>query len=266
MLSVVIPAYDEESRVGGTLEAVGAWLAAGGEPFEILVVDDGSKDATAGVVEAAALRRPEVRLLRLPANRGKGAAVRAGVLASRGDLVLMCDADLATPIEELGRLRAELAGGADIAIGSRALPGADIRVRQHPLRELMGRTFNVIVRALVMQGFHDTQCGFKLFRGEVARELFAAARVDGFAFDVEILLLAVPRYKVVEVPVAWRHVEESRVSPGRDAARMLWDVLKLRWDNWRRAQADEVEPRSEAQPSDLASGCRSEEPNEKRKR
>lgn len=228
MLSVVIPAYNEEARVGGTLARMTAWLDGRGEDYEILVVDDGSRDTTARVVEEAARRQPRVRLLSLPANRGKGAAVRTGVLASRGGEVLFSDADLATPIEELAKLRAELARGHDIAIGSRALPGADIRVRQHRVRELMGKTFNVIVRSLVGGAIRDTQCGFKLFRGDVARELFAASRVDGFAFDVEILLLARPRYKVAEVPVVWRHVEESRVSPGIDAAHMFVDVLRLK--------------------------------------
>jgi dolichyl-phosphate beta-glucosyltransferase len=194
------------------------------------VVDDGSRDATAATVEQSqATTGGRVRLLRMPENRGKGAAVRAGVLASRGAEVLVSDADLATPIEELPKLRARLAAGCDIAIGSRALDGSDIRVRQHPARELMGRTFNAVVRMLLIPGIRDTQCGFKLFRGPAARELFAVATVDGFAFDVEILLLARGRYRVAEVPVVWRHVAESKVSLGRDAARMLLDVLTLSW-------------------------------------
>lgn len=230
MLSVVIPAFDEEDRVGATLDKVTAWLDARAEDYEIIVADDGSRDRTVAIVAEHTARQPRVRIVSLPANRGKGAAVRAGVLASRGDEVLFSDADLATPIEELAKLRAAIAAGADIAIGSRAAAGADIRVRQHPMREFMGRTFNVIVRGLLrgmMGGLRDTQCGFKLFRGDVARELFGQATVDGFAFDVEILLLARPRYKVAEVPVVWRHVEQSKVSPGVDAARMFWDVAKL---------------------------------------
>ncbi len=228
MISIVIPAYNEEARVGSTLDAIIAWLDARGEDYELIVADDGSTDATALVVAERRLRAPRVRALSLPANRGKGAAVRAGILATRGDEVLFCDADHATPIEELEHLRAAMrADGADIAIASRALPGSDVRTRQHPMRELMGRTFNVILRTLVMGGIKDTQCGFKLFRGDVARTLFAEATVDGFAFDVEILYLARGRHRVIEVPVVWRHVDESKVSPGRDAARMLWDVVKL---------------------------------------
>jgi dolichyl-phosphate beta-glucosyltransferase len=232
MLSVVIPAWNEEARIGATLQAIGGYLEALREDHEILVVDDGSTDGTRRLVEAHEGR--SVRLVSLPENRGKGAAVRAGVLAARGDPILFSDADLATPIAELAKLRAALERGADIAIGSRALTDSQVQVRQHPLREGMGRTFNKLVRALVLDGFQDTQCGFKLFRGDVARELFARAQVDGFAFDVEILLLARSRYKVAEVPVIWRHVEQSKVSPGIDAARMLWDVLKLRWQAQRR--------------------------------
>ena len=230
MISVVIPAYNEERRIGASLTAITSYLERRKEDYEIVVVDDGSRDATAATVEQApGAAGGRVRLLRMPRNRGKGAAVRAGVLASRGSEVLLSDADLATPIEELAKLRARLSDGCDIAVGSRALDGSDIRVRQHPARELMGRIFNTIVRTLLIGDIHDTQCGFKLFRGPAARELFAAASVDGFAFDVEILLLARPRYRVAEVPVVWRHVEQSKVSPGRDAARMLMDVLKLSW-------------------------------------
>jgi dolichyl-phosphate beta-glucosyltransferase len=228
VLSVVIPAFNEEDRIASTLETIAVFMDALRDDYEILVVDDGSRDATVRVVEGAAERWRQIQLLRLPENRGKGAAVRAGVLASRGDEVLFSDADLSTPIGELAKLRAALAQGHDIAIGSRALAESDVQVRQHPLREAMGRTFNRFVKLLVMDGIRDTQCGFKLFRGDVARELFAASQVDGFAFDVEILLLARPRYKVAEVPVVWRHVEQSKVSPGRDAARMLWDLFKLK--------------------------------------
>ncbi|HVQ76726.1 MAG TPA: dolichyl-phosphate beta-glucosyltransferase [Candidatus Binatia bacterium] len=230
MISIVIPAYNEERRIGASLAAITLYLDSREEDYEVVVVDDGSRDATAAIVEQApGAAGGRVRLLRMPQNRGKGAAVRAGVLASRGAEVLLSDADLATPIEELFKLRARLAAGCDIVIGSRAVDGSDIRIRQHPVREVMGRTFNAVVRALLVPGIRDTQCGFKLFRGPAARELFAAASVDGFAFDVEILLLARPRYRVAEVPVVWRHVEESKVSPWRDAARMLADVVKLSW-------------------------------------
>jgi dolichyl-phosphate beta-glucosyltransferase len=230
-LSVVIPAYNEQARIGASLDRALAWLDERGEDYELIVADDGSTDTTCALVEARAARHPRLKLLRLP-HRGKGGAVRGGMLAAQGRLVLFSDADLATPIEELDKLRAALAAGADVAIGSRALAGSDIRVRQHPARELMGRTFNLIIRAIVMGGIKDTQCGFKLFTAEAARDLFSRATVDGFAFDVEVLMLAKGRWRVAEVPVVWRHVDESKVSPGKDAALMLRDVLKLRLSRW----------------------------------
>jgi dolichyl-phosphate beta-glucosyltransferase len=222
-LSIVIPAYNEEERLGPTLDRVLAWLRARGAGGEVVVADDGSRDRTRAIAEAAG-----VRVVSLPKNRGKGAAVRAGMLAATGDRVLMCDADLATPIEEYDKLAAELDAGADLAIASRAIDSSLIETRQHPLRELMGRTFNGIVRLLVLGGIKDTQCGFKLFTRAAAQDLFGRATVDGFAFDVEILWLARGRYHIAEVPVVWRHVEESKVSPGTDAMRMFADVVRLR--------------------------------------
>jgi dolichyl-phosphate beta-glucosyltransferase len=233
-ISVVIPAYNEEARLGPTIERAIAFLAGRGQPWEIVVADDGSTDRTREVAAAAAAGSPHVRVLALTPNRGKGAAVRAGMLAAGGERVLFSDADLATPIEELDKLGVHLDRGADIAIASRALPGADIEVRQHPMRELMGRTFNTMVRALVLGGIKDTQCGFKLFTRAAAHDLFGRATVDGFAFDVEVLWLAKGRYQVVEVPVVWRHVDESKVSPGVDAARMFVDLVRLRLRHGRR--------------------------------
>jgi dolichyl-phosphate beta-glucosyltransferase len=233
-LSIVVPAFNEEDRLGPTLARIVEWCRAERPSFEVIVVDDGSRDRTVEVAGAAAGRAPEISLLELGVNRGKGAAVRAGVLAAGGERILFCDADLATPIEELGKLDAALDGGADLAIASRGLPDSDIQVRQHPARELMGRTFNAVVRLAVLGGLRDTQCGFKLFRREVARDLFGRATVDGFAFDVELLWLARGRYRVAEVPVVWRHVEESKVSPGSDAARMLVDLARIRWRHRRR--------------------------------
>lgn len=233
-LSVVIPAYNEEARLEPTLRAVIAYLEAEKPDFEIVVVDDGSSDGTAAVVREIASDEPRVRLVELGQNAGKGAAVRAGMLAAEGASVLFSDADLATPIEELTKLERAIADGADIAIASRAADGADIRVRQHPLRELMGRTFNVMVRLTGLGGLRDTQCGFKLFTRDAARDLFGRSEVDGFAFDVEILVLARGRYRVAEVPVVWRHIDESKVSPGSDAARMFLDLWRIRTRHARR--------------------------------
>ena len=228
-LSVVIPAYNETARLEPTLRRVIHYCRAHCPDFEILVVNDGSTDGTPDLVERIAAEERRVKLIALGANRGKGAAVRSGVLAARGREVLFSDADLATPIEELDKLRQRLADGCDIAIGSRAAPGADIRVRQHPMRELMGRTFNLMVRVAALGGIRDTQCGFKLFRRDAAHDLFGRARLDGFAFDVEVLWLARGRYQVAEVPVVWSHVDDSKVSPGGDAARMFVNLLRIRW-------------------------------------
>ena len=228
-LSIVIHAYNEEARLGPTLERIEAWRRTRPESIEVIVSDDGSRDRTREIAAAAGA----VVVGHAP-NRGKGAAVREGMLAATGARVLMCDADLATPIEEVDKLGAELDRGHDIAIASRALDRTLIETRQHPMRELMGRTFNGIVRLLILGGIKDTQCGFKLFSHEAAQDLFGRATVDGFAFDVEVLWLARGRYKVAEVPVVWRHVEESKVSPGTDAMRMFADVVRLRLRHRRR--------------------------------
>jgi dolichyl-phosphate beta-glucosyltransferase len=227
-LSIVIPAYNEVDRLEPTVRRILEYCGTERPDHEILVVDDGSTDGTADLARRIAAQHPSLEVLELGVNRGKGAAVRAGMVAARGARVLFCDADLATPIEELAKLEAFVDRGFDIAIASRAAPGADIRVRQHPLREMMGRTFNLLVRALAVGGIADTQCGFKLFTRQAAHDLFGRALLDGFAFDVEILWLARGRYRIAEVPVTWRHVAESKVSPGSDAARMFLDLARIR--------------------------------------
>ncbi len=227
-LSIVVPAFNEEARVGGALAATRAWLDRRGVDAEILVIDDGSCDATARVVEEQARDDPRVRLHRLPKNRGKGAAVREGMLRAEGERVLFMDADLATPLDELDKLVRALDDGADVAIGSRAVRGAHVTAHQHVLREYGGRAFNLLVQALFIPGVWDSQCGFKLFTREAARALFSEATVDRFAFDVEVLLLARGRFRVVEVPVEWRHVERSKVSPLRDGLRSAIDLARVR--------------------------------------
>jgi dolichyl-phosphate beta-glucosyltransferase len=194
---------------------------------EILVVDDGSSDGTSRLALQPQYR--EIRWLRLEQNRGKGAALRTGVLASTGGEVLLCDADLSTPIEEYQRLRPHLES-AGVVLGSRGLADSKITRRQPAYRELMGRLFNVLVRLVAVGGIRDTQCGFKLLRGDLARSLFADMQIDRFAFDVELVWLARRRgANVKEVGVAWHDSPASSVHALRDSARMLADVLKIRW-------------------------------------
>jgi dolichyl-phosphate beta-glucosyltransferase len=239
-LSIVVPAYNEAGRLGMSLRSILDYLRDAERDAEVVVVDDGSGDTTAEVAQGFA--GEGVRLLRLPVNRGKGAALRQGVLASRGRKVLLSDADLSTPIAELERLERHLADppgaeeGAELVLGSRAVAESQVLVHQPFYRELMGRTFNRIVRLAGVGGLSDTQCGFKLLDGEVARRLFAELTIDRFAYDVELILLARRHgYRVVEVGVSWAHSEASRVHPVFDSARMLWDVLTLRWRHRRRA-------------------------------
>ena len=197
------------------------------QPAEIVVVDDGSTDRTAAVGEGAeTVPGVRVRVIRLDRNRGKGASVRAGLAASRGERVLISDADLATPIEEVERL---LASAVDVAVGSRGVRRELIVERQPLARDTMGRIFNLILRTLRLTRLRDTQCGFKLIEGSLARRLAAELRLDGFAFDVELLARAARAgATIAEVPVRWRHVEASRVRPLRHGSQMLRDVLRLR--------------------------------------
>jgi dolichyl-phosphate beta-glucosyltransferase len=228
-LSVVVPAYNEQTRIVLTLRRILDFLEAHHPASEVIVSDDGSTDDTPRIVEELARSSPRLRLLRDPVNRGKGAAVRRGVMAAQGEWILFSDADLSTPIEEVDKLLVYGKLGADIVIGSRGLSESDIRTRQPLPRELMGRGFNVIVRSVLLGGFRDTQCGFKLFRKQAAHELFPQLTVDGFAFDVEVLLLAKERrLRIDEVPVVWYHAPNSKVSPVTDAARMFGDLVKLR--------------------------------------
>ncbi|WP_171168416.1 dolichyl-phosphate beta-glucosyltransferase [Streptomyces sp. I05A-00742] len=228
-LSVVVPAYNEEDRLAPSLKAIRTHLETlEAVTWELIVVDDGSTDGTADVIRTAAAEEPRVRPLGSPANRGKGHAVRTGVLASRGRRVLVTDADLATPMEELALLARRLDGGAAAAVGSRALPGSRIGTPQHPVREALGRAGAGLIRAVAVPGVRDTQCGFKLFDGERVREAFAAARLNGWAFDIEVLCFFRRHgWEIAEVPVRWDHRPGSKLRPLAYAA-VLGDLLRLR--------------------------------------
>jgi dolichyl-phosphate beta-glucosyltransferase len=226
-ISVIVPAFNEEARLPPTLIALVAFLENRGEPWEILVADDGSTDGTPRLVQDVG--RAQVVLLRSGVNRGKGHAVRRGMLAARGKLRLMTDADLSTPIEELTRLEEALANGHDVAIGSRAVAGARIEIAQPWYRENVGRLYNLLVRCLAVPGIQDTQCGFKLFTAEAAEKVFKMCRLDGFSFDVEALFLARRSgFRLAEVPVTWRNDVASRVTAVRGGLAFV-DVLRLRW-------------------------------------
>jgi dolichyl-phosphate beta-glucosyltransferase len=224
-LSVVVPAYNEARRLPATLASVRAYLRDHGREHEIVVVDDGSSDATAQVARDAG---DDVRVLRHEPNRGKGYAVRRGMLAATGARRLITDADLSTPIEELAKLEAEVDRGFDVAIGSRAVRGALIEVRQPAYREAMGRLFNRLVQALLLPGLCDTQCGFKLFTARAARTAFSLSSLDGFSFDVEALFVARHQgLRIAEVPVTWRNDAATRVGLGGGAAAFV-DLARIR--------------------------------------
>lgn len=231
-LSVVIPAFTEASRIGDTVAKVRAALAEidAPEAFEVIVVDDGSADETAE--EARAAKADQV--LVLPENRGKGAAVRAGVLAARGRTVAFTDADLSYPPHQLVRLLSEVEAGFDVVVGSRKHIEATTLVRGRRLRVLSGRVFNVLTLVVLLGQYRDTQCGIKAFRSDVARALFSRARIDGFAFDVEMFhLVERDRLSLKEVPVALANSETSTVRVGIDAARMVRDLFRIRWWGYR---------------------------------
>lgn len=227
-ISVVVPAYNEEKRLGDTLPVIYAYLKEHFAHFELLVVDDGSTDSTAAIVQEFAKQHTETRLISYQPNRGKGHAVRTGILQSRGEWILFCDADLATPIEELPNLAVKLREGYDVAIASRAVRGARLVIRQPWYREFAGRSFNLMVQLLAVPGIHDTQCGFKLFRREAAREIFSRCEENGFSFDIEVLHVAMRLgYGIAEVPVRWMHHEGSKVRLLRDAVRMFLALLRI---------------------------------------
>jgi dolichyl-phosphate beta-glucosyltransferase len=230
-LSVVIPAYNEERRLPGTLQEISNHLAGTGSTYEILVVDDGSTDGTGEVTALEAERDPNIKLL--PARHaGKGAAVRSGALAARGQQVLFCDADLPMAAEDLTRL-ADMLAQHDIIIASREGMGAR-RIGEPYYRHLMGRVFNLVVQFLAIPGVQDTQCGLKCFTAESARRVFSLQTVEGFGFDVEILYIARKLgYRIYEVPITWSHRESSRVDPIRDTMRMLGDIVRVRWNDLR---------------------------------
>jgi glycosyltransferase involved in cell wall biosynthesis len=229
--SIVIPAYNEGARIPATLREVVDCVRSRGWSAEIIVVDDGSRDNTAEVVRAFAAVAPEVRLGQNPGNRGKGFSVRNGMLQALGEIVMFTDADLSAPIEEAEGLFAAIAGGADIAIGSRWLERTRQTIRQPLYRQFFGRCFNAVTRAVMGLPFADTQCGFKAFTRAAAQTVFQLQTIERWGFDPEILFIAIKRgYRIEEVPVSWAHDERTRISYLKDGTRMLEDIAIVRWN------------------------------------
>jgi dolichyl-phosphate beta-glucosyltransferase len=229
--SIIIPAYNESARIRATLDRVLAYAAGRGWNAEIIVVNDGSRDDSAEVVREYAAVKSRLRMLENPGNRGKGYSVRNGMLHARGEVLLFTDADLSSPIEEAEKLFGAIAGGADVAIGSRWLR-SDLQSQRQPLyRQLFGRIFNLMLRITLGLTFKDTQCGFKAFTRTAGQRIFPLQTIERWGFDPELLYLAKKfGFKIAEVPVAWAHREGTRISPLRDGIRMFGEMLKIRWN------------------------------------
>ncbi len=244
LLSLIIPAYNEGERLPTTLPSVFEFLEAQPYSFEILIVNNNSRDNTGKIAREFAATRPYLHVID-EMTQGKGAAVRTGMLAAKGEYLFMADADFSMPVEEIAKFLPPLSGEYDVAIGSREAPGA-VRYNEPHYRHFMGRVFNFYVKVLAIPGFEDTQCGFKCFRRHVALDILPNQTIDGWAFDVELLFIALRRgYRIIEVPVHWYYGENSRVSPVRDTVNMIREVLRIRYNGW----AGRYDRRTEPDPA-----------------
>ena len=252
--SIVIPAYNEEARLPATLGKVLAFVREQKWAAEVVVVNDGSGDGTADIVRKLSGKEPALRLVENPGNRGKGYSVRNGMLNARGEIVLFSDADLSSPIEEMPKLLAALAGGADVAIGSRWKRAELQTRRQSLLRQVLGRIFNLVARVLLGLQFHDTQCGFKAFTRDAAQAIFPLQKIERWGFDPEVLFLARKfGLRIEEVPVLWGHSGGERIHPLRDGTKMFFEMVRIKWYSIRgvydvapEGQTARSEPRSKA--------------------
>lgn len=235
LLSVIIPAFNEERRIGKTLDHIRDYLTEKNINYELIVVDDCSTDNTPQIVRQLMTEDEHVIMLRNGRNRGKGYSIKRGMLNAKGDYLLYTDADLSTPVEEFDKFTEWLDKGYDIIIGSRVIKGANILIPQPPYRILMGVVFRTFRRLLMLYHIFDTQCGFKCYRREVAYEIFPRQRIKGFTFDVEILYIADKyNYRIKEVPIRWLDDTDSRVHPIKDSIKMLAGLLMIKWNSLRR--------------------------------
>ncbi len=229
-LSIIIPAYNEEKRLGATLASLQQYFATTGEDVEVIVVDDGSNDRTVEVAQEAAGEVLHLRVLRFLKNQGKGHAVKQGMLAAKGEYVLFIDADNSTPIAELAKFW-PFAADYEVVIGSRHVRGSNVVITQPWFRIIISRIGNFLIRATIVRGIRDTQCGFKLFQRQACLEIFSRQQTMGFGFDMEILAIAqkILHYKIKEVPVSWYNSSDSRVRPIYDAWRTLQELVSIKW-------------------------------------
>ena len=228
-VSVVIPAFNEEKRLEPSLQRITEFLEKNFENFEILVVDDGSKDTTPEIVQK--FKEKKVKLIQNPKNMGKGFSVKLGMINAQHDYILFTDADLATPIEETTKFLEAIKQGYDVVIASRNVEGANITVEQPKYRQVLGKAFPLLVKSMVLPDFKDTQCGFKMFTKQAARKIFPRQTIKRWAFDVEIIFIAKKLgYKIKELPVTWTDKEGSRLSPVKDSFRMLNEVAKIKYN------------------------------------
>ncbi len=232
LLSIIIPAYNEEQRLPDSLAQVDRFIAAQSYPIEVIIVNNNSRDNTLKIAQDFAASHTYTRVLNEP-RQGKGVAVRTGMLNGSGEYLFICDADLSMPIEEVNKFLPPAIDRYDVAIASREVKGAQ-RIGEPQYRHLMGRVFNLIVRVLAIPHIQDTQCGFKVFQRNAARDVFALQTIDGWGFDVEVLFIALKRkYKLIEVPIPWYYKPQTKISPIRDSIEMVWEVLKVRRNGWR---------------------------------
>lgn len=225
--SVVIPAYNEEKTIVATIKAVENYFRQNGIAFEIIIVDDGSLDNTVKLISEN-FKNEAIRIIEKKRNEGKGAAIKDGILNSKGDYILFTDSDLSTPITEFGKFTKYIQENYDVIIGSRALPGSRVVVRQPFYREALGKIFNLFVKFFLFKGINDTQCGFKLFKGVCAKEIFKLQRINDFGFDIEILFVAGKmNFKIAEVPVVWHNRPSTRLNIIKDSLGMFFDIFKI---------------------------------------